>query len=219
MKHLKTYEDLTGILFTIALGWTLWKFLDGLSADIKRRKRGKKNDDISNKNLSFLFNKLKNMKDIPVTNLNDRFFIRIGDDLDLRLFKETKILNIETPVGEQKIQLSDSEFDTFLKLIKRYDKMENLKTFERFEQLYTFECSGSPKPTFKTKADFFEYMEEHGFKHTTLTKKTDMLILQYKGQGTLKEEKAKRYGIPIYTYAEAKKRVKEMAKDVATYNL
>ena len=97
--------------------------------------------------------------------------------------------------------------------------MKHIKTFEKFEQFYTYECSGSPKPVFPYKADFTHFMSENGFKKTTLSKKTDMLIVQYKGQGTLKEEKAKKYNIPIYTYREAKERVKEMVKDMDKFNL
>lgn len=98
--------------------------------------------------------------------------------------------------------------------------LENFDTYkESFETNYTYECSGSPKPTFKYKSDFDEFMKENGFKRTTLKKGTDMLIVQRKGQGTLKEEKAKKYGIPIYTYAEAKKRVKEMAQEMTKFNL
>jgi len=97
--------------------------------------------------------------------------------------------------------------------------MKYIKSFENFESNYTYECSGSPKPAFATKAEFMNFMEEYGFKHTTLSKKTDMLIVQYKGQGTLKEQKAQKYGIPIYTYREAKVKVKELAEDTSKYNL
>ena len=84
---------------------------------------------------------------------------------------------------------------------------------------YTFECSGSPNPTFKTKAEFFDFMENNGFKHTTLNKKTDMLIVTSKDQGTLKVQKAEKYGVPVYTYREAKVKVKEMSNRVSKYNL
>ena len=99
--------------------------------------------------------------------------------------------------------------------------MKHLQYFaeKSFDDFYTYECSGSPKPVFPYKADFTEFMTKHGFKKTTLTKKTDMLIVQYKGQGTLKEQKAERYGIPVYTYAEAKKRVKEMADEMKKFNM
>lgn len=98
-------------------------------------------------------------------------------------------------------------------------QLNHIQLFEDFEDHFTFECSGAPKPTFSTKAEFFSFMEENGFKHSTLNKKTNMLIVQYKGQGTLKEEKAKKYGIPIYTYREAKSKVKEMADNFSKYNL
>lgn len=84
---------------------------------------------------------------------------------------------------------------------------------------YTFECSGSPSPYFKTKAEFFKFMEDNGFKHTTLTKKTDMLIVADKDQGTLKCQKAEKYGVPVYTYQKAKIKVKEMSKNVSKFNL
>lgn len=96
---------------------------------------------------------------------------------------------------------------------------KKIQMYEKFINNYTFECSGSPSPTFKTKADFFDFMSEHGFKHTTLTKNTNMLIVADKEQGTLKCQKAEKYGIPIYTYASAKKKVQEMSKTVGKYNL
>ena len=97
--------------------------------------------------------------------------------------------------------------------------LKHIQLFEDFEDHYTFECSGSPKPAFSQKAEFFSFMEEHGFKHSTLNKNTNMLIVQYKGQGTLKEQKAQKYNIPIYTYQEAKIKVKEMAENVNKYNM
>jgi len=98
-------------------------------------------------------------------------------------------------------------------------KNENIELFENFETSYTYECSGSPSPTFRVKADFFEFMANHGFKHTTLTKKTNMLIVEDKDMGTLKCQKAQKYGVPIYTYREAKKKVIALAEDMEKYNL
>lgn len=97
--------------------------------------------------------------------------------------------------------------------------LKYLKLFEDFEDNLTYECSGSPSPTFSTKADFVSFMSDNDFKHTTLTKKTKMLIVQYKGQGTLKEEKAKKYNIPIYTYKEAKKKIIDYNNEIQKYNL
>lgn len=99
------------------------------------------------------------------------------------------------------------------------DELRKIQMFEDFQDYYTYECSGSPKPTFKTKAEFDEFMSECGFKHTTLTKKTDMLIVESKDFGSLKCQKAQRYNIPIYTYREAKKKVKEMSDDIKNFNL
>lgn len=88
-------------------------------------------------------------------------------------------------------------------------KNKKIQMYEKLIDHYTFECSGSPSPTFKTKAEFFDFMENHGFKHTTLTKNTDILIAADEDLGTLKCKKAEKYGIPIYSYNDAFKR-KEM---------
>ena len=98
-------------------------------------------------------------------------------------------------------------------------KNKKIQMFEDFISKYTYECSGSPSPTFKTKADFVEFMSKCGFKHTTLNKNTDMLIVADKEQGTLKCKKAEKYGIPIYTYHKAKIKAQEMAKNVSKYNV
>lgn len=111
---------------------------------------------------------------------------------------------------------------------KKKGKMKNILSFKnfnpkneskQFEEYYTFECSGTPKPYFKTKAEFFEFMEENGFKHSTLNKKTDMLIVESLDMGSLKCQKAQKYEIPIYTYKQAKVKVKEMANDLSKFNL
>jgi len=99
---------------------------------------------------------------------------------------------------------------------------ENIRKVQMYEDLldyYTYECSGSPSPEFRTKADFNEFMYSNGFKHTTLNKNTDMLIVTDKDQGTLKCQKAEKYNIPIYTYSEARIKVKEMSNDLAKYNM
>lgn len=97
--------------------------------------------------------------------------------------------------------------------------MEHIKLFEDFEDHYTFECSGSPMPEFRTKADFFDFMSKCGFKHTTLNKNTNMLIVVSKDFGSLKCQKAEKYGIPIYTYKEARTEVKKLSQNVSKYNL
>ena len=118
----------------------------------------------------------------------------------------------------------DQEIDNFTaRYYDNYDD-EDMSKYrndinEDLVDYYTFECSGSPSPYFKTKADFFNFMENNGFKHSTLTKKTDMLIVADKNQNTLKYKKAERYGVPVYTYREAKVKVKEMGKKMNKYNL
>lgn len=68
----------------------------------------------------------------------------------------------------------------------------------------TYEMSGPPpKNLWNHKADFVTDMLKWGYNHTTLNKKTDMLIISEKDLGTLKCQKAEKYDIPIYTYEEA----------------
>jgi len=68
----------------------------------------------------------------------------------------------------------------------------------------TYEMSGPPpKWLWYHKADFESDMLKWGYSHTTLNKNTDMLIVESKDLGTLKCQKAEKYGIPIYTYKEA----------------
>ena len=95
----------------------------------------------------------------------------------------------------------------------------NIELFEDFIDKITYEMSGSPKPYFKTKADFVAAMQEHGYYHTTLNKNTDMLVVAAEDLGTLKCQKAEKYGIPVYTYAHAKKEMKHLGDNVSKYNL
>lgn len=68
----------------------------------------------------------------------------------------------------------------------------------------TYEMSGPPPQKYWSyKADFVAEMLSWGYSHTTLTKNTDMLIVASEELGTLKCQKAEKYGIPIYTYSEA----------------
>ena len=84
--------------------------------------------------------------------------------------------------------------------------MEHLKLFEDFVDKVTYEMTGSPKIYgWPLKADFEEFMQKHGFTHTTLTKNTDLLVTDDAESDTGKMGKAKRYGIPIVTYAQLAK--------------
>ena len=86
--------------------------------------------------------------------------------------------------------------------------MEHIKLFEDFEDHYTFECSGSPMPEFRTKADFFDFMSKCGFKHTTLNKNTNMLIVVSKDFGSLKCQKAEK-ALEVLYYRKIFFRVKK----------
>ena len=81
--------------------------------------------------------------------------------------------------------------------------MIHIQLFEAFKDKVTYEMSGSPKPYWATKAEFVADMQEWGYSHTTLNKKTDMLIVPDTELGTLKCQKAEKYGIPIHTYKKA----------------
>jgi len=98
-------------------------------------------------------------------------------------------------------------------------KNRKIQLFEDFGNNYSFEMSGSPFPHFKTKAEFVTAMQKCGYYHTTLNKKTNMLICSTKDLGTLKFKKAQKYGIPIYTYAQAKKEMKNLINTTSKYNL
>ena len=99
------------------------------------------------------------------------------------------------------------------------NNLSKIKLYEDFEDNYTFECSGSPSPYFSTKSEFFEFMEKNGFKHSTLNKNTNMLIVAYEDIGTLKFQKAKKYGIPIFTYGEAKQKIKNLINAISKFKL
>lgn len=85
---------------------------------------------------------------------------------------------------------------------------------DEFKDKVTYEMSGSPKPFFDYKGDFMDQMKNWGYTHTTLNKHTDMLIVAYEDLGTLKCQKAEKYGIPIYTYEEAFNRKENLYKRV-----
>ena len=88
--------------------------------------------------------------------------------------------------------------------------MKNFKTFKAMNEnndnldVVTFEMTGSPKNVshWVHKQDFVESMEGYGFVHTTLTKETDLLVAEDEFLGTGKWNRAKKFGIPIYTYEQ-----------------
>ena len=75
---------------------------------------------------------------------------------------------------------------------------------KEFKDLVNFEMTGSPSQVSRWgyKDDFVRDMVNWGFTHTTLTKETDLLVAEREDIGTGKWLKAKKYGIPIYTYRQ-----------------
>jgi hypothetical protein len=75
---------------------------------------------------------------------------------------------------------------------------------KEFKDKVTYEMSGpTPDNLWRYKDDFVYDMYKWGYSHTTLTKNTDMLIASSEDLNTLKCQKAKKFGIPIYTYEDA----------------
>jgi len=68
----------------------------------------------------------------------------------------------------------------------------------------TYEMTGHPPANlWRYKSDFQESMEKWGYEHTTLNKNTDILIAADEDLGTLKCQKAEKYGIKIFNYNDA----------------
>jgi hypothetical protein len=85
--------------------------------------------------------------------------------------------------------------------------MEHLKLFEEFKDKVTYEMSGPPpRHLWRYKADFTDDMSSWGYEHTSLTKKTDMLMVEDENLETAKTKKAKKYNIPIHSYKDAFKK-------------
>ena len=101
---------------------------------------------------------------------------------------------------------------------KKYEGMEHIELFEDFKDKVTYEMSGPPTPYWSYKQEFVDDMKNWGYTHTSLTKNTDMLIVQHKDLNTLKCQKAEKYGIPIYTYKEAFDKKERLYKRVVRGN-
>jgi len=95
------------------------------------------------------------------------------------------------------------------------DFKNNLNESEQFIDKVTYEMTGPPPKWHWThKEDFVEDMKKWGYTHTSLTKKTDMLIAADEDLGTLKCQKAEKFGIPIYSYEDAFKKKELLYKRV-----
>ena len=66
-------------------------------------------------------------------------------------------------------------------------------------------CMTGPPPRnlWPHKSDFENDMIKWGYSYSTLSKNTDMLIASNEELGTLKCQKARKYGITIYSYEDA----------------
>ena len=79
---------------------------------------------INNKVLDLL-NTIANTPKLPVTEYGDRYFIRLNDDQDIRIIKDTKTLIISKlkamggVIKDLPVQLTDEEYDTLLKIFKK----------------------------------------------------------------------------------------------------
>lgn len=108
----------------------------------------------------------------------------------------------------------DEEEETDYEVDFQNNSEENLKKIQMFEDFIdkvTYEMSGHPpKNLWEYKADFENDMQKWGYLHTRLNKKTDMLITESDDLNTLKCQKAKKDGIPIYTYDEAFKKKEKL---------
>lgn len=95
------------------------------------------------------------------------------------------------------------------------DFQDTLKEGKEYIDKVTYEMTGPPpKSLWAHKADFVDDMQKWGYTHTTLTKNTDMLIAGDEDLGTLKCQKAEKFGIPIYSYKDAFKKKELLYKRV-----
>lgn len=117
MKNIKNFESFGETFMLVAAGWFFYKFMKGLIKSRLRNKEKKSDDDYLNN----IINLLKDIKNIPVNDFNDRYFMRVnlaGKEYDIRLFKETKMLNISGDDNfNYDIKLTENDFNNFLKII------------------------------------------------------------------------------------------------------
>lgn len=128
MKTIKKFDDfvnesLLGTIQLIAIGYFIWK----LFMSIIERKFRKDNEKLYNKlqkiQIINVFEYIKNLKTIPVIDLEDRYFIRLSDEIgnsaDIRIMKEEKKMNIDTYKGNMEINLTDDEYSQFISLLNK----------------------------------------------------------------------------------------------------
>jgi hypothetical protein len=125
MNHLKDFKKFNeGIsMGTLLVGglaiYFLYKFLKGLFKSISENNRKKQylNDII--REIEYAKNKMSDK--IGITDLNDRYFVRIQTKLglvDFRIFKNTKEMLISAGKNDTRFQLTDEQYEDFLKVVK-----------------------------------------------------------------------------------------------------
>lgn len=124
MKHIKEFNSYNeGFMETamwFIIGWSFYKFMKGLLYS----KISDKIDNASRSVIEGLLDGLKDKKNISVNDFADRYFIRIelyGNEYDIRLLKEQKILILDSSVltRQLKFSLTNDEFENFISLIKK----------------------------------------------------------------------------------------------------
>jgi hypothetical protein len=124
MNNLINFEQfnesiLGSLLIGFISGWLIYKFLKGLEKDLLKRKEEKK--------VISTFLEMINIKEVvAVSEFNDRYFIRLANpdnkkvSLDLRVYKETKMLEIGVPSKfNKKFPLTSEQYSKFLSIVNR----------------------------------------------------------------------------------------------------
>lgn len=120
MKHLKEYNSFNlneGAILSFIIGMLLFKFINS----ILKNYIDKNHQEKIKLNISRFLSDLENVKNIPVSEFNDRYFMQFesknGGFVDIRIFKTDKIMTIENNLGKSKYELSDDDYNRFLKMI------------------------------------------------------------------------------------------------------
>jgi len=121
MKHIKEFNSFNlneGILSFI-LGILLFNFINSILIKYIDKNKQKQ----TKLNISKFISDLEIMKNIPVSEFSDRYFIRFPSEncgfVDIRIFKNDKTMTIENNSGKSKFELSDDDYNRFLKMIEK----------------------------------------------------------------------------------------------------
>jgi len=113
-------ESIIGsLVIGFVTGWLIYKFMKSLEKDLMNRKE----DLLIIKSFMDL---IKSKDYVAISEFNDRYFIRISDPLeqrrviDLRVFKETKELELSGKNGNsKKIPLNEQQYSKFLNIVNQ----------------------------------------------------------------------------------------------------